>query len=87
MFGPLQTMRIGQGIAIYKLQGGSMIKAFFNVDVHNSRQIKDNAQIIGVDSPEKIIIVITNAEEVTRKIQTICKHMHHRNRFNKFKAK
>jgi hypothetical protein len=46
-----------------------MIKAFFNVDVHDSRQIEDNARIIGDDILEKTVIVITNAEEAIRKIK------------------
>jgi hypothetical protein len=46
-----------------------MIKPLFNVDVHDSRQIEDNAQIIRDNILEKTVIVITNAEEAIRKIK------------------
>ena len=46
-----------------------MIKAFFNVDVHDPRQIEDNGQVIGDDSLEKILLVITNAEDAIKRIK------------------
>ena len=42
---------------------GAMIKAFFDVDVHDPREIEDNGQVIGDDTLEKMLLVITNAEE------------------------
>lgn len=48
---------------------GAMIKAFFNVDVHDPRQIEDNGQVIGDDSLEKILLVITNAEDAIKRIK------------------
>jgi coenzyme F420-dependent glucose-6-phosphate dehydrogenase len=42
---------------------GAMIKAFFDVDVHDPRQIEDNGQVIGDDTLEKMLLIITNAEE------------------------
>ncbi|MDQ6724180.1 MAG: LLM class flavin-dependent oxidoreductase, partial [Thermoproteota archaeon] len=46
---------------------GTMIKAFFDVDVHDPRVIEDNGQVIGDDTLEKMLLVITNAEEgITR---------------------
>lgn len=46
-----------------------MIKAFFNVDVHDPRQIEDNGQVIGDDSLEKILLIITNAEDAIKRIK------------------
>jgi hypothetical protein len=46
-----------------------MIKAFFDVDVHDPREIEENAQVIGDDTLEKMLLVITNAEEGIKKLE------------------
>ncbi len=46
-----------------------MIKAFFDVDVHDPRKIEENGQIIDDDSLEKNLFVITNEEEGVKKLQ------------------
>lgn len=48
---------------------GAMIKAFFDVDVHDPRQIEDNGQVIGDDTLEKMLLIITNAEEGISKLR------------------
>jgi coenzyme F420-dependent glucose-6-phosphate dehydrogenase len=48
---------------------GTMIKAFFNVDVHDPRQIEDNAQVIGDDSLEKMLLVFTRSEEAIKRLK------------------
>jgi G6PDH family F420-dependent oxidoreductase len=48
---------------------GAMIKAFFDVDVHDPREIEENAQVIGDDTLEKTLLVITNAEEGIKKLE------------------
>jgi coenzyme F420-dependent glucose-6-phosphate dehydrogenase len=48
---------------------GSLIKAFFDVDVHDPRQIEENGKVIGDDSLEKNLFVITNEEEGIKKLQ------------------
>jgi len=48
---------------------GAMIKAFFDVDVHDPRKIEQSGQIIGDDTLEKMLVVISNAEEGIKKLQ------------------
>ena len=48
---------------------GAMIKAFFDVDVHDPREIEENAQVIGDDTLQKMLLVITNAEEGINKLE------------------
>jgi alkanesulfonate monooxygenase SsuD/methylene tetrahydromethanopterin reductase-like flavin-dependent oxidoreductase (luciferase family) len=48
---------------------GTMIKAFFDIDVHDPRKIEENAQVIGDDTLEKTLLVITNAEEGIKKLE------------------
>ena len=48
---------------------GAMIKAFFDVDVHDPRKIEENGQIIGDDSLEKMFLVITNEEEAIKRLK------------------
>jgi alkanesulfonate monooxygenase SsuD/methylene tetrahydromethanopterin reductase-like flavin-dependent oxidoreductase (luciferase family) len=48
---------------------GTMIKAFFDVDVHDPRKIEENGQIIGDDTLEKMFLVISNAEEAINKLK------------------
>jgi coenzyme F420-dependent glucose-6-phosphate dehydrogenase len=48
---------------------GTMIKAFFDVDVHDPRKIEENGQIIGDDTLEKTFLVVSNAEEGINKLK------------------
>src|SRR5919108_4700494 len=48
---------------------GSMIKAFFDVDVHDPRKIEENGQVVGDDMLEKMFLVISNAEEGIKKLR------------------
>ena len=48
---------------------GSMIKAFFDVDMHDPRKIEENGQIIGDDSLEKKLVIFTSAEEAIKKLK------------------
>jgi coenzyme F420-dependent glucose-6-phosphate dehydrogenase len=48
---------------------GAMIKAFFDVDVHDPRKIQENGQIIGDDTLEKKLLVISTAEEGIQKLK------------------
>ena len=48
---------------------GSMIKAFFDVDVHDPRKIEENGQVIDDHSLEKKLFVISNEEEGIKKLQ------------------
>jgi len=48
---------------------GSMIKAFFDVDVHDPRKIEENGQAIDDDSLQKKLFVISDVEEGINKLQ------------------
>jgi coenzyme F420-dependent glucose-6-phosphate dehydrogenase len=48
---------------------GAMIKAFFDVDVHDPREIEENGQIIGDDTLDNLLLVISNAEEGIKKLK------------------
>ena len=48
---------------------GAMIKAFFEVDIHDPRIIEENAQIIGDDTLQEMLLVISNAEEGIKKLK------------------
>jgi coenzyme F420-dependent glucose-6-phosphate dehydrogenase len=48
---------------------GSMIKAFFDVDIHDPKKIEENGQIIGDDTLEKVLLVVSNAEEAVTKLK------------------
>ena len=48
---------------------GSMIKAFFDVDVHDPKKIEENGQVIGDDTLENILLVISNSEDAIKKLQ------------------
>ena len=48
---------------------GSMIKAFFDVDMHDPRKIEENGQIIGDDILEKNLVIFTSAEEAIKKLE------------------
>jgi hypothetical protein len=45
------------------------MKAFFDVDVNDPRKIQENGLIIGDDTLEKMLVVISNAEEGIKKLQ------------------
>jgi len=46
-----------------------MIKAFFEVEVHDPRIMEENGKVIGDDTLEKMLLVITNAEEGIKKLK------------------
>lgn len=48
---------------------GTMIKAFFDVDVHDPRKIEENGRMIGDDTLEKAFLVVSNAEEAITKLK------------------
>ncbi|HJU79418.1 MAG TPA: LLM class flavin-dependent oxidoreductase [Nitrososphaeraceae archaeon] len=48
---------------------GAMIKAFFEVDVHDPRIIEENAQVIGDDTLQEMLLVISNAEDGIKKLK------------------
>ena len=48
---------------------GAMIKAFFEVDIHDPRIIEENAQVIGDDTLQEMLLVISNAEEGIKKLK------------------
>jgi coenzyme F420-dependent glucose-6-phosphate dehydrogenase len=52
---------------------GSMIKAFFDVDVHDPRKIEENGQVIGDDTLENMLLVILNGEDAIKKLQKYVK--------------
>jgi G6PDH family F420-dependent oxidoreductase len=58
-----------KGIQSIRFWRGAMIKAFFDVDVHDPREIEENAQVIGDDTLQKMLLVITNAEEGINKLE------------------
>ena len=50
-----------------------MIKAFFDVDVHDPRKIEENGQVIGDDTLENMLLVISNGEDAIKKLQKYVK--------------
>ena len=48
---------------------GAMIKAFFDVDVHDPRKIEENGQVVGDDIMQKMLLVVSNAKEAIDKLQ------------------
>jgi coenzyme F420-dependent glucose-6-phosphate dehydrogenase len=50
-----------------------MIKAFFDVDVHDPRKIEENGQVIGDHTLEDMLLVITNSEDAIKKLQKYVK--------------
>jgi coenzyme F420-dependent glucose-6-phosphate dehydrogenase len=48
---------------------GAMIKAFYEVDIHDPREIQENGQVVGNDTMEKMAFVISSAEEGIKKIK------------------
>jgi coenzyme F420-dependent glucose-6-phosphate dehydrogenase len=48
---------------------GSMIKAFYDADIHDPRKIEENGQVVGYDVMEKMALVISNSEEGIMKLK------------------
>jgi coenzyme F420-dependent glucose-6-phosphate dehydrogenase len=48
---------------------GAMIKAFFEADIHDPREIQENGQVVGNDTMEQMAFVISNAEEGIKKLK------------------
>jgi len=48
---------------------GSMIKALFDVDIHDPRKIEENGLVIDDDSLQKKLFVISHEEEGIKKLQ------------------
>jgi coenzyme F420-dependent glucose-6-phosphate dehydrogenase len=55
-----------KSIAFWK---GAMLKAFFEVDIHDPRELQENGQVVGNDMMEQMAFVISNAEEGIKKIK------------------
>lgn len=58
-----------QALQSIRFWRGAMIRAFFDVDVHDPCKIEENAQVIGDDTLEKVLLVITNAEEGIKRLK------------------
>ena len=50
-----------------------MIKAFFDVDVHDPKKIEENGQVIGDDTLENLLLVISNGKDAIKKLQKYVK--------------
>jgi coenzyme F420-dependent glucose-6-phosphate dehydrogenase len=48
---------------------GSMIKAFFDVDVHDPRKIEENGQVIGDDTLENMLLIVSNGQDAIDKLR------------------
>ncbi|HYA84933.1 MAG TPA: LLM class flavin-dependent oxidoreductase [Candidatus Bathyarchaeia archaeon] len=48
---------------------GTMIKAFFDVDIHDPRKIEENGRVIGDDTLKRMLLVRSNAEDGIKKLQ------------------
>lgn len=48
---------------------GAAIKAFFDVDYPDPRDIEENGQVVGNDTLEKMMLVMSSAEEGIKKLQ------------------
>ena len=48
---------------------GAMIKAFFDVDVHDPRKIEENGQVVGDDIMQSMLLVASSAKEAIEKLQ------------------
>ena len=46
-----------------------MIKAFFDVDVHDPRKIEENGQVIGDDTLENMLLVVSNGQDAIDKLR------------------
>ncbi len=65
-YDPNDKQRAVESIRFWR---GAMIKAFFDVDVHDPRKIEENAQVIGDDTLESMLLVISNGEDAIKKLQ------------------
>jgi hypothetical protein len=45
-----------------------MVKAFFEVNFPDPRKIEESAQVVGMDTMEKMILVVSSAEEAMKKL-------------------
>jgi coenzyme F420-dependent glucose-6-phosphate dehydrogenase len=59
----------GKALQSIRFWRGAMIRAFFDLDVHDPRKIEENAQVIGDDTLEKMLLVVTNAEEGIKRLK------------------
>lgn len=48
---------------------GSMIKAFFDVDVHDPRKIEENGRVVGDDIMRNMLLVVSSAKEAIEKLR------------------
>ena len=48
---------------------GAMIKAFFDVDLHDPRKIEENGQVVGDDIMQNMLLVVSSAKEAIEKLQ------------------
>jgi coenzyme F420-dependent glucose-6-phosphate dehydrogenase len=46
-----------------------MIKAFFEVDVHDPRKIDENGQVVGDDIMQNMLLVVSSAKEAIAKLE------------------
>jgi hypothetical protein len=46
-----------------------VLKAFFDVDVHDPRQIEENGKIVGDDTMQKMLLVVPSAKEAIEKLE------------------
>ena len=65
-YDPIDKQKAIESIRFWR---GSMIKAFFDVDVHDPRKIEENGQVIGDDALENMLLVISNGEDAIKKLQ------------------
>ncbi|MEW6605655.1 MAG: hypothetical protein AB1351_13345, partial [Thermoproteota archaeon] len=49
---------------------GAMIKAFFDANYPDPRKIEESAQVVGMDTMEKMTLVVSSAEEAIKKLDT-----------------
>jgi len=46
-----------------------MVKAFFEVNFPDPRKIEESAQVVGMDTIEKMTLVVSSAEEAMKKLE------------------
>jgi coenzyme F420-dependent glucose-6-phosphate dehydrogenase len=46
-----------------------VLKAFFDVDIHDPRQIEENGKVVGDDIMQKMLLVVSSAKEAIEKLQ------------------
>ena len=47
---------------------GAIVKAFFEVNFPDPRKIEESAQVVGMDTMEKMTLVVSSAEEAMKKL-------------------